>query len=662
MSWFYANSVTITNGQTIVTVNSGEDISLAQTAGGLIVGGNPPVEIKRSYLGDGGQGRIELLKAWPYANQNSQPAYAFPTDGDFAQATEVLRALIDGFTIATQAEMQGGTDNTHLVTALRAKQAIDFWRPAIADTLEFTSGKFLKMGSLGIGKKLDLRASTTNYYATHFETPTKAFNKGTSFGFIGGGEVGITTLSATDYGIFINHSHWDDVSGGNGSAYQQFLHATGTYFRVPASPTAWTAWKKNINTGDFGFGTNNIGIVNVMAEWAPITILNNMSNGGSDCHYNGMIKNHAQFAPEPWGIISGFITSGNNYSYSYQDFTGINGDRYRRRANGQAAWTTWKKVLEQGNYGVGGTSLETLISNANTITENGTYRVGATWTGSPFVGTDGTNQGYLTHTNWSDNSYCIQTFFNVNGAFIGKFRRKDFNTWSAWKDISELDVNYGLTRSISKFDYATNVDMNNLTKAGWYKLLANPTNSQNFPPQPPDATGWWYVQTLEYNEGAALQQYAHAYVGAGSTHYTFVRGLYGGSWSNWQRVNGPTIGVTAWNSTIGPIGAVIERGSNANGEYVKYADGTMICYGSRSGALGTTGYSGISGLFSGEYTWFFPATFANVPVVTGHGADQSRVGWCGSLAAGPTQCNVVYYTGTSSPNVITYVTATGRWR
>ena len=26
-----------------------------------------------------------------------------------------------------------------------------------------------------------------------------------------------------------------------------------------------------------------------------------------------------------------------------------------------------------------------------------------------------------------------------------------------------------------------------------------------------------------------------------------------------------------------PTGAVIERGSNANGEYVKFADGTMIC-------------------------------------------------------------------------------------
>ena len=31
-----------------------------------------------------------------------------------------------------------------------------------------------------------------------------------------------------------------------------------------------------------------------------------------------------------------------------------------------------------------------------------------------------------------------------------------------------------------------------------------------------------------------------------------------------------------------PTGAIIERGSNANGEYVKYADGTQICFGTRA--------------------------------------------------------------------------------
>lgn len=42
-----------------------------------------------------------------------------------------------------------------------------------------------------------------------------------------------------------------------------------------------------------------------------------------------------------------------------------------------------------------------------------------------------------------------------------------------------------------------------------------------------------------------------------------------------------------------PTGAIIERGSNANGEYVRYADGTQICWGvsfmTTDTAYGTTG-------------------------------------------------------------------------
>ena len=50
-----------------------------------------------------------------------------------------------------------------------------------------------------------------------------------------------------------------------------------------------------------------------------------------------------------------------------------------------------------------------------------------------------------------------------------------------------------------------------------------------------------------------------------------------------------------------PTGAVIERGSNANGEYVRFADGTQICI--------------ISSTFTqaAEVVWSYPAVFATVP-------------------------------------------------
>ena len=54
-----------------------------------------------------------------------------------------------------------------------------------------------------------------------------------------------------------------------------------------------------------------------------------------------------------------------------------------------------------------------------------------------------------------------------------------------------------------------------------------------------------------------------------------------------------------------PTGAIIERGSNSNGEFIKYADGTMICFVSLSYA--TTD----SNLQNEDYT--FPATFDAIP-------------------------------------------------
>jgi len=66
-----------------------------------------------------------------------------------------------------------------------------------------------------------------------------------------------------------------------------------------------------------------------------------------------------------------------------------------------------------------------------------------------------------------------------------------------------------------------------------------------------------------------------------------------------------------------PTGAVFERGSNANGSYTKFADGTMICY--HTFSVGSIVAAG-AGTFDNPYrspsiTWTFPAAFSAVPVV-----------------------------------------------
>jgi hypothetical protein len=124
MSWFKATSVTIANGGTVVSVNTGDDLSIAQESGGLVIGQNPPVEIKRTYLDGSGNKKIELISPWGFSTQTAQPAVAFPTDGDLAAATAVLRGLIDGLTTASQVVAESGTDNIQVMTPLRVKQSI----------------------------------------------------------------------------------------------------------------------------------------------------------------------------------------------------------------------------------------------------------------------------------------------------------------------------------------------------------------------------------------------------------------------------------------------------------------------------------------------------------------------------------------------------------
>ena len=63
-----------------------------------------------------------------------------------------------------------------------------------------------------------------------------------------------------------------------------------------------------------------------------------------------------------------------------------------------------------------------------------------------------------------------------------------------------------------------------------------------------------------------------------------------------------------------PTGAIIEIGSNANGEYVKFANGTQIC---RFGYSGTLALDALlyGAYVSGWITWTFPAGFVSRPNV-----------------------------------------------
>lgn len=115
-----------------------------------------------------------------------------------------------------------------------------------------------------------------------------------------------------------------------------------------------------------------------------------------------------------------------------------------------------------------------------------------------------------------------------------------------------------------------------------------------------------------------------------------------------------------------PVGAVIERGNNANGSYVRFADGTQICR-HRLDDVAINSPLGGTGLYQSQNTsWVFPAAFANDagpsgPYVAARANHYSVIGtnvlWFGMTSS----AGAVRITGSISTTVDVQTLAIGRW-
>lgn len=109
-----------------------------------------------------------------------------------------------------------------------------------------------------------------------------------------------------------------------------------------------------------------------------------------------------------------------------------------------------------------------------------------------------------------------------------------------------------------------------------------------------------------------------------------------------------------------PTGAIIEAGSNANGYYTKFADGTMICRYLDSGVLNSNTASGSGYISSSTATWTFPAAFSDASGVVCSG--MSGIGRWVTFNA-PTTTTVEYRHNSfiSLTTGTTRLQAIGRW-
>ena len=91
--------------------------------------------------------------------------------------------------------------------------------------------------------------------------------------------------------------------------------------------------------------------------------------------------------------------------------------------------------------------------------------------------------------------------------------------------------------------------------------------------RPPGSTSFGHLLI----ERQALSGIKQTYTNSNGTEMYFRAGS-GGAWSAWRRIyhDANLLGPVSQSGGT-PTGAVIESGSNANGRYTRWADGTQIC-------------------------------------------------------------------------------------
>nr|WP_319484517.1 DUF2793 domain-containing protein [uncultured Cohaesibacter sp.] len=123
------------------------------------------------------------------------------------------------------------------------------------------------------------------------------------------------------------------------------------------------------------------------------------------------------------------------------------------------------------------------------------------------------------------------------------------------------------------------VDMDDpATPCGVWAVLGSATaNNASLPASLGGTSGSKYaVIVVEKYSAVRVKQTVWSTV-ANDTR-VFERWYRGAGWESWRQIysQGNILGTTAQSSGV-PTGAIIERGSNANGDYVRFADGTQIC-------------------------------------------------------------------------------------
>ncbi|WP_418460453.1 hypothetical protein ACNT8L_18225 [Brucella intermedia] len=193
---------------------------------------------------------------------------------------------------------------------------------------------------------------------------------------------------------------------------------------------------------------------------------------------------------------------------------------------------------------------------------------------------------------------------------------------------------YGVYNSSS-----TDTNVDNLV-AGERGLYTYTTGGVGFP----ENSGLWWIETQAlYSSASALRQIATRYNPGGSgvsVMYVRTRNSSSGAWGPWRLLT-------------------VLEGSNSNGSYVRFPDGTQICY--RAGVATSSTWTATGSVFrSGRTDWTYPVSFNEAPLVlAGTNAENA---WCAVANGSTTSGGVSFFLPFSySQSLTARLAAIGRW-
>jgi hypothetical protein len=196
-----------------------------------------------------------------------------------------------------------------------------------------------------------------------------------------------------------------------------------------------------------------------------------------------------------------------------------------------------------------------------------------------------------------------------------------------------------------------NTDWNLIDVTGFYRTTAAAT------PNLPTAVSGWHVMHMLSDATTATQLAMRA----GGDEVRFRRKT-AGTWAPWVAIYnaGNLIGTVSQAGGV-PTGAVLERGTGANGEYTRFADGTLICYRTNLSVTNASTASGSLFKSSAAVTWTFPSPFSVAPAVN---VDCQSAGCWATMAGTPTTTSVALeaMSGVTQAAALTLrAMAVGRW-